>query len=119
MQGLQGAMIQMISHGVNVFGLFYIADLIEQRTQTRFLTSLGGIRTKAPMLATCFMIIMLGSVALPFTNGFVGEFLLLNGIYRYDVWMAAIAGLTIILGAVYMLRSYQKSMLGEVSEATK
>ena len=61
---------------------------------------------------------MLGSVALPITNGFVGEFLLINGIYQYDAWMAAFAGLTVILGAVYMLRSYQKTMLGETNSMT-
>ena len=86
-QGLQGAVIQMLSHGVNVVGLFLIADL--------------------------FLIIMLGSVALPLTNGFVGEFLLIGGVFQYSAWMGAFAGLTVILGAVYMLRSYQAIMLGE------
>jgi NADH-quinone oxidoreductase subunit M len=65
-----------------------------------------------------FLIILLGSVALPLTNGFIGEFLLLNGIYQYGAWTAAFAGLSVILGAVYMLRSYQGIMLGEVKPAT-
>jgi NADH-quinone oxidoreductase subunit M len=65
-----------------------------------------------------FLIILLGSVALPLTNGFVGEFLLLNGIYQYSAWASVFAGLTVILGAVYMLRSYQVIMLGETNKVT-
>lgn len=114
-QGVQGAMIQMISHGINVVGLFYIVDLIQQRTGTRDIQALGGIRNLNPQFAVFFLIILLGSVALPLTNGFVGEFLLINGVYQYNAWRAAFAGLTVILGAVYMLRSYQSTMLGEVS----
>ena len=117
-QGLQGAMVQMFSHGINVFALFYIIDEIEDRTGTRNLSELGGVRSIAPQFATAFMIVLLGSVALPLTNGFVGEFLLINGLYQYSAWTAAIAGLTIILGAIYMLNAYQKSMLGELSGAT-
>jgi NADH-quinone oxidoreductase subunit M len=60
-------------------------------------------------------VIVLGSVALPLTNGFIGEFLLLYGVYEYNTWLAVFAGLTIILGAVYMLRMYKKVMLGEAS----
>lgn len=117
-QGLQGAMVQMVSHGINVFALFYIIDEIEDRTGTRNLNELGGVRSIAPKFATAFMIVMLGSVALPLTNGFIGEFLLINGLYQYGAWTAAIAGLSIILGAIYMLTAYQKSMLGELKEAT-
>lgn len=114
-QGVQGAMIQMISHGVNVVGLFFIVDLIQQRTNTREINSLGGIRNINPQFAVFFLIILLGSVAFPLTNGFIGEFLLINGVYQYNAWMAAFAGLSVILGAVYMLRSYQSIMLGEVA----
>jgi NADH-quinone oxidoreductase subunit M len=118
-QGLQGAIIQMLSHGINVVALFFIADIITRRTNTRLIPELGGIRGVAPVFATLFMIVMLGAVALPMTNGFVGEFLLLNGVYQYNANMAAVAGLTIILGAVYMLRSYQGVMLGETNSVTK
>jgi len=118
-QGLQGGMIQMLSHGINVVGMFFIADLIMSRMNTRSLNELGGIRNVAPVFATCFMIIMLGTVALPLTNGFIGEFLLINGIYQFNAWIAAVAGLTIILGAVYMLRSYQKISLGEKNRLTE
>jgi NADH-quinone oxidoreductase subunit M len=111
-QGVQGAMIQMLSHGVNVVGLFFIVDLIQTRTGTRDIKELGGIRNIDPKFAVLFLIVLLGSVALPLTNGFIGEFLLLNGVYQYNAWMAAFAGLSVILGAVYMLRSYQSIMLG-------
>lgn len=115
---LQGAMIQMLSHGVNVFALFYIIYLIESRTGTREINILGGIVHSAPKLAIVFTIIMMGSIALPLTNGFVGEFLLLAGLYQYSAIATAFAGLTIILGAVYMLRMYQRVMLGEANNLT-
>jgi NADH-quinone oxidoreductase subunit M len=113
--GVQGAMIQMFSHGIVVFALFYIIEIIFERTDTRALANLGGIRNVAPVLATVFVIVMLGSVALPLTSGFVGEFLLINSLYQYQAWMGAISGLTIILGAVYMLKTFQRSMSGEVN----
>jgi NADH-quinone oxidoreductase subunit M len=112
-QGIQGAMMQMLAHGVNVVGLFLIADILMRHTGTRNLDKLGGIRSMNGNFAVLFLIVLLGSVALPLTNGFVGEFLLINGVYQYGAWVAAFAGLTVILGAVYMLRSYQAIMLGE------
>ena len=118
-QGISGAVFQMLSHGINVFALFFIVDMIEQRTKTRLMGNLGGVRTIAPKFATFFMVIMMGSVALPLTNGFPGEFLLLNGVYQASGMYAFFAGITIILGAVYMLNAYQKTMLGEVSAATE
>lgn len=117
--GVQGAMIQMVSHGIVVFGLFYIIDIVSQRTNTTTLASLGGIRNIAPKLATVFMIVMLGSVALPLTSGFIGEFLLINALFQYHYIIGGIAGLTIILGAIYMLKTFQKSMSGEVNSTTE
>lgn len=112
-QGMQGAMVQMLAHGVNVVGIFFIADIIFRRMKTRNLDELGGLANNTRVFTILYLIILLGSIALPLTNGFVGEFLLLNGVYQYDAWMATFAGLTVVLGAVYMLRSYQKIMLGE------
>ncbi|MBL7888878.1 MAG: NADH-quinone oxidoreductase subunit M [Bacteroidia bacterium] len=117
-QGVQGSMIQMLSHGVNVVGLFFIVDMLESRFNTRELHAMGGIRNVNPQFAVLFLIVLLGSVALPLTNGFVGEFLLLNGVYQYNAWIAAFAGISVILGAVYMLRSYQSIMLGETNAMT-
>ena len=116
--GLQGSLIQMLNHGINVVGLFFIVDLIERRLGTRSLAEMGGIAKSAPKFATLFMIIMLGAVAVPLTNGFPGEFLLLNGVWNYNFWMGAIAGLTIIFGAVYMLRAYGLVVFGETNRET-
>lgn len=110
--GLQGGLIQMLNHGISVIGLFYIVDIVEQRLGTRKLEDMGGIAKVAPRFAIMFMIIMLGAVGVPLTNGFVGEFLLIKGVFDYNVIFAVFAGLTIIFGAVYMMRSYQLSMFG-------
>jgi NADH-quinone oxidoreductase subunit M len=118
LNGLQGVMIQMLAHGINAVGLFFIVKIIFDRTGTRNLDALGGITQKARNLTIAFIIIMLGSVALPLTNGFTGEFLLLKSVYNANTWLGVLAGLTIILGAVYMLRMVQKSMFGETNEVT-
>lgn len=114
--GFQGALIQMIAHGVNVVGLFFVVEIFMRRRGTSMIDSLGGLRSKAPVFASVFMIITFASIALPLTNGFIGEFLLLNSLYEYSYLFAAFAGLTIILGAIYMLRAYRKTMLGEESK---
>ncbi|MFD2784853.1 complex I subunit 4 family protein [Hymenobacter rubripertinctus] len=116
--GMQGASIQMLAHGINVVGMFFIADAIERRTGTRNIADLGGLTRKAPVLTVCFLVLLLGTVALPLTNGFVGEFLLLAGVYQFNAWMGAVAGITIILGAVYLLRMFQRVMLGPDSSFT-
>lgn len=116
--GLQGSIIQMLSHGINIVGLFLVAQIIHTRTNTLNLPELGGIIHRAPWLAACFLIIVLGSIALPLTNGFIGEFMLLKAAFDVHSYYGAIAGLTIILSAVYMLRAYQKIMLGKPNELT-
>jgi len=117
-QGMQGVMVQMLSHGINVVGLFFVLDIISSRLKTNKIEELGGLAKVAPQLAIVFLIIVLGTVALPGTNGFIGEFLLLYSVYNHSIWLGAIAGLTIIFGAVYMLRMYQKVMLGGTNELT-
>ncbi|WP_285060391.1 complex I subunit 4 family protein [Pedobacter ginsengisoli] len=117
-QGMQGAIVQMLSHGINVVGLFFVLDIISSRLKTNKISELGGIAKQAPQLAIVALIIVLGTVALPGTNGFIGEFLLLVGVYQYNVWIAVFAGLTIIFGAVYMLRMYQNIMLGKTNDLT-
>lgn len=111
-EGLQGAILQMVNHGLSVVGLFFIIDILEDRTGTRILSDWGGFAKQTPVLATVFLILVMGAIGLPLTNGFIGEFLLLKGVFDYGVWYAVLGGLTLILGAVYMLRFYQKSMLG-------
>ena len=117
--GLQGALIQMLAHGINVVGMFFVADIIFSRTNTNQLDQLGGITQSTPKLTVFFMIMLLGSVALPLTNGFIGEFLLLHGVFTYNHYLGLAAGFTIILGAVYMLRMFQKSMFGKTSSSTE
>lgn len=117
--GMQGALIQMLAHGINVVGMFFVADVIFSRTNTRQLDQLGGITQSTPRLTVYFMIMLLGSVALPLTNGFIGEFLLLHGVYTYNHYLGLAAGFTIIFGAVYMLRMFQKSMFGPMSSRTE
>ncbi|MFT3751733.1 MAG: NADH-quinone oxidoreductase subunit M [Paludibacter sp.] len=116
--GIEGAVLQMFSHGVNVVGFFLCYQMIVIRTGTDMIDDLGGIASKAPRFAVVFMIILLANVALPLTNSFVGEFLILLGLFQFNKIIAIIAGLTIILGAVYMLRMYQKIMYGPKNEAT-
>ncbi len=117
--GIQGSLVQMVAHGINVVGLFFIAEIIFRRTNTHDISKLGGITKNTPNLTIYFIIVMLGSVALPLTNGFIGEFLLLKGVYEYNNWAGAVAGLTIIFGAIYMLRMVQKSMFGNSNSITE
>ena len=108
-EGLQGAVYQMFAHGINVVGLFLVLKIVFEKTGLRKLSDLGGLSQSAPVLSICAAIILLGSVALPLTNGFIGEFLMLKGLYDYNNWLGILAGISIILGAAYMLRMYQKT----------
>ena len=114
--GAQGALVQTIAHGINVVGLFYCADILIKRFKTRDIREMGGYAKVAPKFATLFMIILLGSMAVPLTNGFVGEFILLKSIFDYDKIVVLCAGLTVILCAVYLLRMYGKAMFGTGDE---
>ena len=116
---LEGAIIQMVAHGVNVVALFYCYHIIQSRTGTSTIANLGGIATKAPRFAVFFMITILGSVALPLTSSFIGEFLMLLGIYHYSALLAFVAGTSIIFGAVYMLWATQRIMFGKTNSATE
>ena len=118
MQSLQGSMVEMLSHGINTVGLFFVYDIIYKRMHTSEMSKLGGIRGVESRFAFMFFIIVLSNVALPFTNGFIGEFLLILGVFQTNMLAASFAGLSIILGAVYMLRAYQKMMLGETNSLT-
>ncbi len=111
---IQGVLFQVVSHGVTIVALFYLVALIEEKTGTLELSQMGGIKLAAPRLAILMLIVVLGSIALPLTAGFVGEFLMITGLFQQSVWFAAIGGITMILGAVYMLYAYQRVMLGEI-----
>ncbi|RRQ46820.1 NuoM family protein [Chryseobacterium sp. SC28] len=116
-EGGQGAMIQSFAHGINVVGLFYCADILYKKFKTRDIRKMGGLAKVAPKFAVLFMIILLGATAVPLTNGFIGEFILLKSVYDYNLIMSVMAGLTIILGAAYMLRFYGKTMFGQGDDA--
>jgi NADH-quinone oxidoreductase subunit M len=112
-------MLQIVAHAINVTGLFYIAHLIEIRTGSRSIRSMGGLKTPARLLAVLFIVILLGSIALPLTNGFPGELLIITGLFGIEPVYAVMAALTMILGAVYMLYMYQRVMLGELNPELK
>lgn len=116
-QGIQGAVIQMFNHGISVVALFTLADIIEQRTGTRLIDELSGLVHRSRSLAVIFMIVMLGAIGLPLTNGFIGEFLLLFSVFKYSAVAGAIACTTIIFGAVYMLRMYRNVFFGEATSS--
>jgi NADH-quinone oxidoreductase subunit M len=115
----QGVYIQMFSHGINVIGLWIVAELIEKQFGTRKLSELGGIAQKAPTLAILFVILAFANVALPLTNAFVGEFLMFSGLFNYNKIIAAFAGISIILSAVYTLGMVQKVMFGNSNATTE
>jgi len=115
---LQGVMIQMLNHGINIIALWIVVDIIDKKLGIRKLSQLGGIAHKAPWLAVFFVVIVLANIALPLTNGFIGEFAMFTGLYQYNPWFAAIAGLSIILSAVYMLNMVQKVFYGMANSVT-
>ena len=114
--GMHGIMVQMFNHGINITGMWLIVSMVENRWGTRDMTKLGGMATSTPNMAIAFVIISLASVALPLTNGFVGEFMLFNGLFSgtesNHVIVMVVAGLGIILGAVYTLNMIQKTAYG-------
>jgi NADH-quinone oxidoreductase subunit M len=116
-EGFQGAVLQMLSHGIVIVGLFYVVELIYSRYNTYEIKEMGGIRIQDTYFASLFMIIMLASVALPTTFNFIGEFNLLYSLFKVNIWYAVVAGTTIILGAFYMLRMFQKVMLGSETKS--
>lgn len=113
LEGLEGSVIQLFVHGINVVGLFLVIELIERSTGTRMLGELGGLAKNNRLFMIFFMLIALGTVAVPFTNGFPGELLLLKSLYAYRPNLSLLAGLTIIFCAVYVFRMVQFSMFGE------
>lgn len=115
-QGIQGSLMLMLAHGVNAIGLFFVVEMFVRYFGTTDVSKLGGIKSLNSFFALHFFMVVLGVVAIPLMNGFIGEFLSLNGLYQYSPIMAVFAGLSIIFGAVYMLRTYQGMMLGELKD---
>ena len=117
MQGVQGALVQMLSHGVLSAALFLCVGVVYDRVHTRDIARYGGLVHRMPVYAFVFMIFMLGTVALPGTSGFVGEFLVLVGAFRVNTWVAVLAATGIILGAAYMLYLYRRLFFGLLEKA--
>jgi NADH-quinone oxidoreductase subunit M len=120
---LQGVMMQMFNHGINIIGLWIVVELIERQFGTRKLSELGGIAAKAPALAILLVVMALANISLPLTNAFVGEFMMFSGIFsstlsQYNVVFTVLALLSIILAAVYMLTMIQKVFFGPTNELT-
>ena len=115
-QGLEGAMFQMISHGIVSAALFLIVGVVYDRMHSREISSYGGLVHRMPIYAAVFMLFMLASVGLPGTSGFVGEFLVLVGAFTVHSSVAAFAALGIILGAAYMLYLYRRVVFGALTK---
>jgi NADH-quinone oxidoreductase subunit M len=114
-QGVQGAVYQMLNHGISTGGLFLIVGMLSDRRHTRVIAEFGGLKKVTPRLVAAFLIVTLSSIGLPGLNGFVGEFLILLGAFRYDPRLAAFAATGVILSAAYMLWMFQRVNYGPVS----
>ena len=114
-QGVTGALLQNLNHGISTGALFLIVGFIYERRHTRLITDFGGLSKQMPVFATIFMIVTMSSVALPGTNGFVGEFLILIGSFESSLrWWSIVASSGVIFAAVYMLWMFQRVMFGEL-----
>jgi len=117
--GVQGAMMQMFNHAVNIIGLWIVVGIVEQKTGVKHISQLSGVANKAPWLTAFLVLIALANIALPLTNAFAGEMLMFSGLFVYNKWLAAAAGLSIILAAVYMLNMIRKVFFGNVNTVTE
>ena len=111
--GLSGSLYQMLNHGISTGALFLLVGMIYDRTHTRAIKNYGGLASLLPVFSTCFFIVTLSSIAVPLTNGFVGEFLILLGLFKKEPVFASIAVLGVILSATYMLWMVKKVFFGK------
>ena len=116
-QGIAGALFQMIIHGLVSAALFFCIGVVYDRLHTREISAFGGVTAVMPRYAVFFMFMMLASVGLPGTSGFVGEMLVLVGAWQANTWLALFAATGLILGATYMLWLYRRVMFGQVVSA--
>ena len=114
-QGVQGAVYQMLAHGISTGGLFLIVGMLSDRRHTRLIAEFGGLKHVMPRLTAAFLIITLASIGMPGLNGFIGEFLVMLGAFRWDPRFVVAAGLGVILSAVYMLWMVQRVYYGPVT----
>jgi NADH-quinone oxidoreductase subunit M len=114
-QGLVGAIIQMVNHGLSTGALFLMVGMIYERRHSRLIADFGGLWRVVPAFSALFLVVALSSLGLPGLNGFVGEFLILVGTFQRNVWLAAVATSGIIFAAVYLLWMYQRVIFGEIT----
>ena len=112
---VQGAVVQMFTHGVNIIGLWFVVDLLEKKTGFRQISQLGGMASKAPALTVFAVIMALANIALPLTNAFAGEMMMFGGLFQYSKWLTAVAGLSVILAALYTLNMLRNVFFGNVN----
>ena len=115
-EGMDGAMTQMISHGIVSAALFLCVGVLYDRKNSRLISDYGGLVLRMPKYALVFMIFLLSSIGLPGTSGFVGEFLILISAYQINEFLALFSGVGIILGACYMLWLYKRVILGSINK---
>jgi NADH-quinone oxidoreductase subunit M len=119
-EGISGSVFQMLSHGIVSGALFMLVGVIYDRTHTKYMKDFGGLASIMPRYALVFGIMLMASVGLPLTIGFVGEFLVLIGFFKISPILTILAGTSIIVGAVYMLTLFKRSFFGPVTnEANK
>lgn len=114
--GVNGALYQMLNHGVSTGGLFLLIGMIYERTHTREINKYGGLASAMPLFTIAFIIVTMSSIAVPLTNGFIGEFLILLGSFEFSPWVAAFSVTGVILGASYMLWMVKKVFFGPAGE---
>lgn len=112
-----GSVLQMINHGVSTGALFLLVGVLYDRRHTRLISDYGGLASKVPLFAFLFLVFTLSSIALPLTNGFVGEFLILTGSFKPFPVLTGCATIGVVLGAVYMLTLYMRTVFGELDES--
>jgi NADH-quinone oxidoreductase subunit M len=115
MQGVQGSIYQMLNHGVSTGALFMIVGMLSDRRHTRLISEYGGLKGVMPQFVAAFLVITLSSIAVPGFNGFVGEFLILVGAFRWRPVLASLAATGVILSAVYMLWMFQRVNYGSIT----
>ncbi len=115
-QGVQGGIYQMLNHGLSTGALFLIVGMVYERRHTKKIAEFGGIAKVMPIMALFFMLATLSSIGLPLLNGFVGEFLILLGAFKWDWRFSVLATTGIVLGAIYMLWAYQRVMFGPLNK---
>jgi NADH-quinone oxidoreductase subunit M len=116
-QGVQGALFQMLSHGIVSAALFLVVGVIYDRIHTRDIVRYGGLADRMPAYALIFMVFMMATMGLPATSGFVGEFLVIIGAAQINFWLALLGGLGMVLGAAYMLYLYRRVIFGTITHA--